>query len=360
MIFMRYIKVACLFLLHTQVGFAQNDSTKIIPPTGSYKTGNLVIELQDSTRMLQNKLRNIAFQLWFPISETLDQSKKMYKYSVSADYKHVFSNSAYNVLPSSAIKKAPLIIICPGRGVEKFGYTHLAEELASNGYFVLSIDMPEIGYVIYQDQTIIKPNSKYRPSRELMSGPYERVDSFFIEAANIGMQDISFVIANLQSRAKKDGEKLVYGKIDFQKIGIFGHSLGGRIAGAYAASNANVLAFISMEGIPPRQVRYEGINIPLALMYSSGQPPAALENYNSVVGNRKNDIYLIQLNKYGHNSVTDFPLVTPSQFKYGIEPVIAIANIRNLLLTYFNQFLKGKKHGLTKYKDLNTDIQVFK
>jgi predicted dienelactone hydrolase len=307
---------------------AQVDSTRLLAPSGQYGVGSQIQEYTDASR--QNRI--VPVQIWYPAPKT--RSETLAPYSNAADYAHVKVSNQPNANFAPKTRRCPLVLICPGRGIEKFAYSTLASELASHGYIVASIDMPEIGYVIYQNGTIVKPNPGFRPSRELMMGDYAKVDEFFEPAANLGKADVGFVLNQLKNEWKD--------KIDFKRIALFGHSLGGRVAGAVAAADPNIKAFISMEGIPPRQIRFEGMGVPMALLFSSGQPDAAMVNYRSVIEGRQSDVYLLELAGFGHNSLTDFPLITPSQFKYQINPQIGLEIGRKIVLDYFNKYLKQK------------------
>jgi dienelactone hydrolase len=334
------LKIGFILLVCCQriVVLAQIDSTTLPLPTGKLSVGYRVFEKTDTER--HNRI--IAFQMWLPTQKSQIESNQ--PYANSQDYKHVRINHAPNSPFNRKAKNCPLVLICPGRGVEKFAYTTLAAELASHGYVVVSVDMPEIGYVIYENGQIVKPNPAFRPSRELMMGDYAKVDSFFETPAQLGKADVEFVLNTLKASGFKE-------KINFKNIGIFGHSLGGRIAGAFAASNPDVKAFISMEGIPPRKMRYEGMAVPMALLYSSGQPDAAMVNYRSVIEGRKADVYLMELTGFGHNSLTDFALITPSAFNNKIDPKQGLTIGKQLVLDYFNHYLKGKT---TNFKDLES------
>lgn len=235
------MKNLIFFFVITQFSFGQADSTQTLTTSGANSVGTTNYEWSDS----QRNHRKVAVQIWYPSKAT---SPRLNKYSHSKDYAHVSSRSIPNADFARQENKTPLILICPGRGVEKFAYSSLSEELASHGYVVVSIDMPEIGYVIYENGDIVKPNPSFRPPRELMMGDYAKVDEFFETPTNLGCADVEFVVSMLMKSPLNK-------KIDFNKIGIFGHSLGGRIAGAYAAKYPSVKAFISMEGVPPRNIR---------------------------------------------------------------------------------------------------------
>ena len=364
--FIKSIVLLSFSLLQAVNIFGQTDSTILQKPSGIYSVGTVVYEWEDKTRNFsyssyKKDKRVIPVQFWYP--SVRDSNAKRAPYSaLSKDYAHATSNSYLYAAFSNKIEKSPLIIIGPGRGTERYGYTTIAEELASNGYVVVAIDMPEIGYVIYGNGYIVKPSSTFRPPRGMMGGPYEKVDEFFEEPTRIGVQDIEFVISKIHMLNKGDITNRFKNKIDVKNIGIFAHSLGGRIAGAYAAKNKNVKAYISMEGIPPRDVRYEGlIEIPTAMLSSSGTYHFAKDNYDALIQNRNSLVYMIVLDRFGHNSVTDFPLITPSQFNYQIHPKTGLNISRSIILGFFNEHLLNRgdlKQTLNKYKEVKSNTYI--
>lgn len=339
---------------------AQSDSTKLPKPTGTLVVGTVTYEWTDVTRKISyssfsSDNRKIITQFWYPV--LADSNAKQAPYNaLSKDYKHVQTYSILSPAFANTVSKAPLIIFCPGRGVERFGYTALAEELASHGYVVASIDMPEIGYVYYQDGLTLTPSNKYRAPRGLMAGPYEKVDEFYEEANQTGTRDVLFVLQNIMTLSKNDPSGRFTDKIDMSNIGLFGHSLGGRISGNVAVKNKGIKALVTMEGIPPRDVRYKGLlRIPCAMWVSSSTLPFAKVNYQVLIDNRKTQVDLVELKKFGHNSVTDFPLVTPSQFKYEIDPSQGLRILRELMLNFFNSTLR---HSKTVYSLSTNDVII--
>jgi predicted dienelactone hydrolase len=223
------------------------EPVKLLQPTGAHAVGTVTYNWADETRQFNyssfpGDRRKIIVQVWFPAERDPEASMAPYS-AVSADYQNVEANSKLSPAFSQAVSVAPLILISPGRGVERFGNTTIAEDVASHGYLVAAVDMPEIGYLIYPEGYIALPNPQFRPSRELMSGPYEKVDKFFEEPTEIGRQDLELALQNIRRLNQTDPTGRFVGKIDATKIGIFGHSLGGRIAGAFADQNENVKAY---------------------------------------------------------------------------------------------------------------------
>jgi len=327
------------------INFGQIDSTKILPPTGTHTIGITSYQFTDYSRSLsfepnQGRPRTVGVLLWYPGSNA-EYLKSNYTHKCGKS-QEISTNSSLRCPFSSQIEKAPLIILFPGRGMPGYSYTHIAEELASHGYAVLSIDMPEIGNFTYPDGYHIKPSNAYSPGT-LMRGPYIKVDEFFETPVSIGLEDVRFILEELKSIAIKNNVMDPITNIDFESIGVLGHSLGGRIGGAFADSNKAVKAYMSMEGIPPRSIRFSGMNIPQAHLVSSGTFPYAKNNYQSIIDHQINSVYMILLDKMGHNSITDHPLVSPSDFKYQISPEKGIKIIRELVKCFFQSYLRNTK-----------------
>ena len=348
------ILATILLLAITNQGLCQTDTLQLIKPTGKHLVGTSIFEWTDESRKMRirpdfSQQRVIVTQFWFPAKPDSTLTKAPYSV-LSKDYQKTFSNSYLRASITEEIDKTPLIIIVPGRGTERFLYTTIAEELASQGFVVASVDMPEIGYVIYQDGFTLFPSTDFKTPSGMMAGPYELVDAFFERPTEIGYQDLKFSIEKIT----EINTTVFEGKIDLNTIGVFGHSLGGRIAGELTARSEKVKALATMEGIPPRDVRYEGkIVVPSLMMCGSGTLKYAVDNYNSFIDNRKNTVYMTELVDFGHNSMTDNPYIYPKSFSYQINPQKALEISRTLLTDFFTEYLSGQ----TGFYKLNKDLE---
>ena len=335
--------------------YPQENPVQLLSPTGQFPVGTTIFEWTDDSRSIQTseqqeRKRTVVVQFWYP-AQTDNKAVKAAYAPMSEDYSSVFTNSYSNASISAQVDRASLILIAPGRGTAGFLYATLAEELASNGYIVAAVDMPEIGTVQYRDGSLIKPSTRFKPPQGMMAGPYEKVDAFFETPTALGTADLNFVLRMITALNTNDPDQRFTGKIDLENIGIFGHSLGGRIAGQFAVDHRAVKAYISMEGIPPREVRYQGkLTIPVAMLCSSGTWPYAKDNYLSLIENRTHPVYMIELPDFGHNSVTDNPFIYPQQFSYGVDAGTGLELSRELLLHYFDSVLRENNRFETTLK----------
>lgn len=342
-----------LLLALTFQCYCQTDTIQLIEPTGKYTVGTSVYEWIDESREMKirpdfSQKRAIVTQFWYPAKPNSTLTKAPYS-ALSKDYQKTLTNSVLRASIAQEIDTAPLVLIIPGRGTERFLYTTIAEELASHGFVVASVDMPEIGYVIYQDGFTLYPSDDFKTPSGMMAGPYEKVDAFFEEPTEKGYQDLMFVMKNIAEL----NEYAFENKLDLKNIGVFGHSLGGRIAGELTAKSEKVKALATMEGIPPRDVRFEGkIVVPSLMLCSSGTLKYAVDNYKSFIDNRNNTVYMTELVDFGHNSMTDNPYIYPGNFRYEIDSKKALEISRTLLTDFFKERLIGEKGFYNENKDM--------
>ncbi len=357
-----------LFVVYSIPSFSYTkslDSVKLIKPTGPYSIGTVIYEWTDTTRTIKlsenvTEKRKLIAQIWYPSENNKNGTLAPYS-AVSKDYRQVMTNAFQRANFNSSISESNIIFISPGRGTERYMYTTIVEDLVSHGYTIVAVDMPQIGYTIYSDGFIIKPSKEYKPPRGMMAGPYEKVDTFFEQPTKVGYEDLKFVFSKLKDLNTYDPNNRFTNRLNIETIGIFGHSLGGRIAGEFTNRTPAVKAYASMEGIPPRKIRYKGmLDIPVMMLCSSGTWPYAKENYFSLINNRKQPVYMVELPKFDHNSVTDNPYIFPEIFKFEIDAVEALKTTRKILLSYFDGILKKDKTKLDALeKNESIKLNVF-
>lgn len=338
---------------------AQDQSQVTLPrPTGSSSVGTTVWHWIDTDRLDDvtsdpNDVREIMVQAWYPaaVSSAAQTAPYAPLYS-TLSHVRTWSHPAAQV--AAADKPLPVLVIAPGRGVARHFYTVIAEDLASHGYFVLVIDSPHSGRVVYPDGLSIPPAPRYRIPFEILTGPYEQVDEFFQEAAALGAGDLAFALDRLNALNLNDPARRFTGRLDLSRLGAFGHSLGGRIAGLAVAADQRFVAYASMEGVPPPEPRKGGMDAAVLMMMSSSLPDMAHPNIREIIPNRRNDVYVATLEGFGHNSVTDLPLLEPEEYAYGVEPLTALDSIRALLGAFFDEYVR-QRQGATQRTSANTE-----
>lgn len=329
------------------------DAVTLPRPTGGAGVGTVVAHLVDAERPDPKRRdggpREIMVQAWYPAAEGDEAGPAAYA-PLYPFLRRVEGWSRPDVPAAHDAGRLYPVILCPGRGVARHYYTSIAEDLASHGHLVVGIDSPHTGRVRYPDGREVMPDPDYRPSFELITGPYEKVDEFFEEPATAGAADVAMTLAWLAALEPGMPGGRLAGRIDLERLGALGHSLGGRICGQAVGADPRFVAYATMEGVPPRDVRYGGMDAAVMQLITSGLPDMAMPNIESLIPPRRNDVYVVTLLDFGHNSITDLPLVWPGDYDYGVGPVSALARIRSLLTTFFDHHLLAMREGSAGYE----------
>lgn len=262
----------------------------------------------------------------------------------------------------------PLVVFSHGAfGVIDSNYS-TCMELASNGYVVASIAHPYHamfvkdvnGKVTTVDRDFFR--SVYDGSGTTDPEEEERNYLKYKEWMELRTADENFVLDTILSKAEK-GEDGPFCRIDSEKIGLFGHSMGGASSVALGRQRDDIDAVIDLEGTMLGE--YVGLKngielfneepypVPILDVNSRAVHEAAeaqtLEGYeyvNFYVGKNAVDYREVIFNDAGHLNFTDLPLRSPILAKMlGVGKVNArtcIENVNDMVLTWFDYYLKDK------------------
>ena len=250
--------------------------------TDSFNVGYKRFELTDSSRdelLTDDPLdkRTIVVQVFYPTEEAEailpDDSKdrpyesctdgglipmweemmsgNMNCASVLLDSSRVLANEG--VALSGRLPKYPVLLYSPGLGATHNMNTTLVRSLVKRGYVVAAIGHTYINSVVR-----INGNDIYMPILDI-SDP-----AILHSARQIGADDAKFVIDTLA--ALNSGE--FDGKLYLDKVGYFGHSIGGSIASLALRQDDRVAAAINMDGLNHTDVVENGLDKPWFYMLS--------------------------------------------------------------------------------------------
>lgn len=327
-----------------QEATATSRSIDLPAPTGPHPVGVTTWHWIDPTRDDPDVggAREMMVHAWYPAAPAQGAQPAPYRPLARNDHDFVGKASVAGAPFAALAAPAPVILICPGRGVIAEYNTALAEELASHGYSVFSFDLPGLSPTFFPDGSRRTTSARYRPTPELMSGPYEQVDAFFEPAVEVGSADVRFVLDRIGGLNRADPARRFTGQLDLSRIGIYGHSLGGRICGNVAANDRNVRAVATMEATFPRAVRREGrVRGAILFMYSDPAPgEISLPHQEEAISRRRSDIFFARFAGLGHNSSTDLPLIDENT--YAVEPAEGLRIMRASLLDFFDAYVRER------------------
>ncbi|OPA73617.1 Platelet-activating factor acetylhydrolase plasma/intracellular isoform II [Paenibacillus selenitireducens] len=232
-------------------------------PDGPEKVGTQTFHFTDQNRdeVLtddQSDKRELMVQIWYPTensnnnkSEALfPKDKEMFKkyiqtYSNSLNlpdfvfdyWKYSRTNSYENVeiLPSTS--PYPLVLLSHGMGTSRVLHASQAENLASHGFIVVTIDHT------YSTFATIFPDGRVTDYKTKMTTIDDRR-----KIGNIWTQDVEFVINQIEKLNSGAIESQFKGKIDLNNIGVMGHSFGGATAFNTTYLDHRIKAEINMDG----------------------------------------------------------------------------------------------------------------
>jgi dienelactone hydrolase len=324
-----------------------DDAAIVIPrPTGELGVGTVVWHWPDPSRLDEitpypDDVREVMAQAWYPVDGPAVAPTDVYAPLDKSLPAKGWSRPGEPF--SSTIRKAPVIVLCPGARTSRSFYTSVAEDLASHGYVVLSVDSSHIGFTIFPDGRVINPT--YLPPPELFNGPYAKVDEFLEGPGSLAAGDVLFALESLERISEDDPARRLTGKIDWKRLGAFGHSIGSRACGGAAAADHRIRAFASMEGAVLREARQRGIDTPILLMLGPFLPQFVVETILQMIPNRRDDIYLLRLQSFVHNNVNELPLLFPTSFRSVLDPVAGLEQTREVLRTFFDDHVKETGPG---------------
>ncbi|MBE9913999.1 dienelactone hydrolase [Paenibacillus donghaensis] len=231
-------------------------------PTGSLKVGTQTFHFVDEGRKeifgdTPGGKRELMVQVWYPAQNTKgkplpfisDADKVLKEEPVSNTFgiptmfveymKNISSHSYENAEISGSSSSYPLIILNHGYSSSKIYHTSQAENLASHGYIVASIDHT------YSTFATVFPDGRtttMKTDEDLIGEKQYRN-----KVGKVWTDDVTFTLDQLERINSGEIPSEFNGKIDLGRVGVFGHSFGG--AASYdAAYDPRITAGIDLDG----------------------------------------------------------------------------------------------------------------
>ncbi|TKX21722.1 1-alkyl-2-acetylglycerophosphocholine esterase-like protein [Elsinoe australis] len=285
-------------------------SAIVIPrPNGTYSVNAEITELVDSSRTVNGSARRLMATTFYPVGDYADCSPYTIPYMppFTARLSAQLYSSEYGVpLPDNAFeqfelqicnasspsrysshKSWPLTLFTPGKGAVRQFYGALAQRLASYGYIVVTIDTP------------------------LQSGIVEYLDGSYILAGNLStedavrdrVKDVSFVKQQLlDSSAPRSNYK-----IDQSRIAVWGHSLGGAVAGQATLEDPSFKGGVNLDGTMYGSVVQQGLKKPFMVFEHDGINDTSWHEFFAASPTRNK--FALQLRNSTHNTFGDYSLL---------------------------------------------------
>jgi dienelactone hydrolase len=384
---MRAIKILAVLALFAVVGIAvllgsmwvdHTRETTLPTPTGPFAVGRAMYIWSDAAQAelmapQPGTKREILAWIWYPAaprqpSQTVDdylptpwrmaverQRGALFKF-LSLDLSRVRTHSIRDAELSPAQRSYPVVLMRAGLAGLVTGYTSLAEDLASHGYVVVGFDVPyRSSVVVFSDGRVIARAPQNNV--DLVSGSeQEQLATKLVQAWSA---DMGFALDQIERMNASDPSGKFLARLDMQRVGVFGHSLGGATALQFCHDDSRCKAGIDVDGAPLGSVIAEGVTQPFMFLWSDhGSEWSDMEGrqveanfrsiYNRLPSDRRLQITIRGANHYlfsDDGAMLKSPLVMRAMRTVGIVRIDGrrqIAVTAHCISTFFDVYLKGE------------------
>lgn len=224
---------ALLATISSRVLLAQ--VSELPPPTGPASIGFRSFQWVDSsraepmTRRLDDR-REISAYLWYPAAPTqrsrasyvadssmLSTSYRQRYPTIATLHQHGFTNAPID----PRVSRLPVLLFSPGGGMSAISYLTIIEDLVSHGFVVLGVDASYEGYPVRLSDGRVATSSEF-VFADGVAQSRNRVDARAL--------DLLFALRQLERLNAGSPTSDLRGRLDFTRVGAFGHSRGGLAA----------------------------------------------------------------------------------------------------------------------------------
>jgi predicted dienelactone hydrolase len=209
-----------------------------------------------------------------------NQSGVLLSQFLTRDLSRVQPHSFGDVPVSPQQPAYPVVLMRAGGAALTTDYTTLAEDLASHGYVVAGFDAPYRSWVVVLPDGRIIPRASHN-NLDNVDGP--EADKRAETLARAWTVDASFVLDQLLRLNTSDPSGRFQGRLDLQRVGMFGHSLGGATALLFCHDDSRCKAGIDVDGAPLGRVIAKGVTQPFMFLLSDhSREPVTSESPESI------------------------------------------------------------------------------
>ena len=187
---------------------------------------------------------------------------------LTRDLSRVHAHSIRNADVSARQPSYPVVIMRAGASAQVANYSTLAEDLASHGYVVVGFDAPyRTSVVVFPEGRVVRRTPENNPEHclELADAEQARCVSALLSAWTA---DIAFVLDRLERLNHAEASGKFAGRLDMQRVGVFGHSFGGAAAAQFCHEDSRCKAGIDVDGAPLGSLIGEGLHQPFMFLLS--------------------------------------------------------------------------------------------
>ena len=340
-------------------------------PSGPYGIGTLTYHWVDPGRPEAftadpNAHRELMVQIWYPAKVDPSSSRAPYVPNPGAlaplarllhwrafifrPLKYITTNAIESAPVAHGESSFPVLICSHGRCGFRQENTRLVEELVSHGYIVAAIDHP------YAASGVVFPDGRRATFDTRM------LDRTFVDGKIPYLtQDAIFTLNQLDALNQSDPKGILTGRLDLQRAGIFGLSLGGEVSAEACLLEPRFRACLVMAVWMPADVVRAGLRRPTMWLtrdaktmqlegWAQADIDETLTTMRAVFESLPGDGYFVQVPGMFHSDFSDASFFSPLTSWLGITGPIdgrraqCITSVYSL--AFFDRHLKARPEVL--------------
>ncbi|ONI72560.1 alpha/beta hydrolase [Kribbella sp. ALI-6-A] len=368
---------ALLGALPTHTAFAASGLVLRLPaPTGPHRVGTTTLQLTDRNRTdpwNNAPTRELMTTIYYPASTTrgyqlaphLTPAAAAVFQGLDAGLLHpelpaagvdwaATTTHSYAGAPALAVRR-PVLLYSPGGADPRMIGTVVAEDLASHGYVVVTVDHPG------ETSEVDFPG---RPPRVIEITPEVQTDPVLNRTMmTTRFADLHFVLDQLELLAagRHPDAALPRGldrALDLRRVGVYGHSAGGATAAWTMHEDHRIKAAANLEGYLDLAdgtlypIAEHGTRKPVLLAGTDGFHDARFERTWSALLSHGGPVRRTQLRRANHWIFTDYAAFAPQLVAAGLTTSAertklvgdhphAVPAVRALVRSFFDRALRG-------------------
>ena len=336
------------------------------PPTGPYAVGTFSMLMVDPSRTNTAGGTNYQFMtsFWYPTVpqagilpaiyvEPQIANSGYYNFTpggsdFSSQVKAFYSHSLPNAPLATNLTRYPVVLYSPASTEHRRECMDRAEELASWGYIVVGLDANDTYISVF-------PNGRVVYWQTVPPSPYTHAS--FVGATESRVLDMQFVLDQLAVLNANDPR--LAGRLDLDKIGAFGHSVGGISCVYLCARDPRCKACASSDFVYlDPNLTAQPLGFPWLYFRSDNGPDPGrdllgywLDGGWQLYNQQRTNAYWVKLTSTVHGCFADYGLIldSASLSSYWGTPMSGqfltggrtSQILRAYLLSFFNKFLLG-------------------
>lgn len=192
----------------------------------------------------------------------------------------------------------PVIIFSPGLSASRLIYANLLENVASNGFAVVSVDHP------YDAAAVEFPDGRIVVGKANMSDIPLAVDT--------RVRDVIFALNELSNNTKSIIPPSFPSKLQLDRVALIGHSLGGATAAQAVLNDTRFAGGINFDGSLHGSVIQQGLDRPFINFGQASLADPGYNTWNETWPHLRDFKLQLQLKDSLHLTFSDLPVVFDS------------------------------------------------